>query len=205
MRYNLDIIFPDMRKSIFILYVCYSCCVNLGCSTKKEPVNVFENIEKYRTVWTGTDSLQLNPFEFLVQFKFKNFDYPSLQFESQDSLAAYNTCVEYNCKFFPFHDDYKNYIWTGKSLILKFNDVNREILKNETYQAILGYNLEISTARNLDPEEYLGYGCYYIIDIVLPGHKFARQTNNHNGAITGSRVRDYRIYSPEDIRRIKIF
>lgn len=159
------------------------CSFNANCTTKKEPLNVFENIEKYRTVWTGNDSIQLNPFEILVQLKFKDYEFGGLndreylKFESQDSLADYNSIILFEEETITKKMDFKNGKWIGKSLILRLTsskDIHRELIKNKTYNAILAYKSDNTIARSNEPTDAFLLG-YYIVDIVVPGHKFQRQ------------------------------
>lgn len=138
----------------------------------------FANLDKTRTVFTGTDSLKLSPFEIYTELQFKDAGICGMfQVITVEEVSGNRSITELKLEEIVNTNDFRDCAWKSNSLILKLGSFNREVYKNKPYKALIGYSVDEESHRsNLGMCDYSGY---FIIDIVPQGERFKRQDPMH--------------------------
>lgn len=141
--------------------------------------NIFKDIHKQRTVYTGNDSINLYEFEIFSLLKFDGISMGMdeyLDFKDEKSKMEFSFSSNMNKYTSEDYYDDKSRL-KGKKVTLKFEADNkvlvREIIQGETYKVIFNYLNDNTVARtNIITELNAGY---VIVDIIPTNEKFMRQ------------------------------
>jgi len=168
------------RKLIFLFLASIGFSITtIGQTKKLTNADLFKNIEKEKTIFTGNDSVFLYPFELFSIMAFKDIQFcgmgNELIFESEKHNMTFYFHEAINK--FSFESADNDCTWKGKkatvSLKTHLNTLNRDIYKNEKYKVIFAYYNDSEIHRANAATEYTSG--YYIVDIVPLTKIFERQ------------------------------
>lgn len=177
-----------MRKiitAIVSILLLSACSVNVS---KDISQNEFSNINEYRKVSTGLDSLTLKPFELFKIMKFE-----TIEKENDTHILLKEVDGNFRMRLrkdelnkFVYKGDFNresNFKWSGNEATFylkyyaenfKIRTLKREVLKGEDYKVIYGYRINELQNRSTIGTEPFNSG-FYIIDILPMNKKFPRQ------------------------------
>jgi hypothetical protein len=168
------------RKLIFIFSVSIGFTITTTGQIKKPiSADLFKNIEKDRTIFTGNDSVNLYPFELFSIMTFKDIQicgmWNELIFESEKYNMTFYLHQAINK--FSFEGADNDCTWKGKKATVSLKTYSttliRDIYKNEKYKVIFAYYNDSEIHRAKAATEYISG--YYIVDIVPLTRIFERQ------------------------------